>query len=107
MGGGHATAHFGSKEDVLFGMAPEITSRFQQDLAAAPSSDKWLVARSAGVSLLAQFFNDMDADIRIDVLRLWHSEPALHRRYLSFMSTWEDMLRQFCADGMPTSVSNQ
>lgn len=99
--------YFGSKEDVLFGMAPEITERLRIELEAAQSDDKWSVARNAATALLTQFVDDIEADIRTDVLRLWHSEPVLHRRYLSFMSEWEDMLGAYFADGVPPTAANQ
>ncbi|BBX00100.1 hypothetical protein BST36_23300 [Mycolicibacterium moriokaense] len=99
--------YFGTKEDVLFATAPEVTERLRTALENVETDDRWTVARREVTSQLAQFFDNMDSDLRVDIMRLWYSEPPLHRRYLSFVSEWEDILKRFFAQGLPEDTANR
>ncbi|QTJ70723.1 TetR family transcriptional regulator (plasmid) [Rhodococcus sp. ZPP] len=96
--------HFGTKEDVLFSTVPEVTAGLRHVLDGAAGDDRWLAARRALTAQLAQFFNNVEPDLRVLLVGLWFSEPALQRRYLEITHEWEEILKRFFAAGLPDNT---
>ncbi|NMO91581.1 TetR/AcrR family transcriptional regulator [Actinomycetospora sp. TBRC 11914] len=95
--------YFGTKEDVLFDSTTEITEHLREQLRHTDGPDRWALARDAVTAHLAEFFENVESDLRVDIMQLWFSEPALLRRYLSIVYEWETILREFFSAGLPRS----
>jgi AcrR family transcriptional regulator len=94
--------YFGTKEDILFGAAPEVVAGLREALDAAPATgDRWQLARAAVIFQLERFFDTFEPDLRATCTRLWFTEPALRRRYLEIAHEFEDILKQYFAQGLP------
>ncbi len=94
--------YFGTKEDILFGAAPEVIAGLREALDAAPAiGDRWQVARAAVIFQLERFFETFEPDLRVTCMRLWFTEPALRRRYLEIAHEFEDALKRYFAQGLP------
>jgi AcrR family transcriptional regulator len=94
--------YFGTKEDILFGAAPEVVAGLQQALDGAPlDGDRWQVARAAVIFQLERFFDTFEPDLRATCMRLWFTEPAPRRRYLEIAHQFEDILKRYFAHGLP------
>jgi AcrR family transcriptional regulator len=94
--------YFGTKEDVLFGAAPEVIAGLREALDAAPATgDRWQVARAAVIFQLERFFDTFEPDLRVTCMRLWFTEPALRRRYLEIAHEFEETVKRYFAQGLP------
>ncbi|TAM65858.1 TetR/AcrR family transcriptional regulator [Mycobacterium sp.] len=93
--------YFGTKEDVLFGAAPEVVAGLRETLDAAPlSADRWQTARAAVIQQLERFIDTFEADLRVTCMRLWFTEPAPRRRYLEIAHEFEDILKHYFSQGL-------
>ncbi|MGV9799219.1 TetR/AcrR family transcriptional regulator [Mycobacterium sp. NPDC003449] len=99
--------YFGAKEDVLFATALDATERLRDALEIAGTENRWNVARRTVTSHLRQVFDDMEPELRSDVLRLWYSEPSLRRRLLSIVWEWESILAHYFLVGLPDTRENR
>lgn len=89
--------YFGTKEDVLFPGAAEVTTGLATALAAAAdaSLDRWQVARDSLVDQLESFIQAIDPELWARCARLWLGESAPRRRYLEFAYAWEQVLAAY------------
>jgi AcrR family transcriptional regulator len=85
--------YFGTKEDVLFPGAGEITIGLSAALKLADAdAGPWLQARACLAEQLTTFVSNIDADLRERCFLLWTQESAPRRRYLEFAFEWERIL---------------
>jgi AcrR family transcriptional regulator len=85
--------HFPTKEDVVFLNLPDLVAGLG-DLQAPDDVDLWQAARTAVTEQILTFTADAP-ELEASCLRLWFSEPALHRRYLELVVGAEEHLTQF------------
>jgi AcrR family transcriptional regulator len=86
--------HFPSKEDVVFIDLPERVAALRQVHAAPAMVPPWELAREA-VTEQVLGFTAFAPEAEAACIRLWFSEPALHRRYLELVVQAEDHLAAF------------
>lgn len=95
--------YFGSKEDVLFPGAADVTEWLGKHLSEVdPTSNRWDTARDALVEGQIRFFDAFESDIRVACVRLWLTEAGPRRRYLEYLDIWETHLADFFTRGTET-----
>jgi len=86
--------YFPTKEDVAFMDLPRRVTALQAVESAPPDADLWQAARVA-VTEQVLGFTAFAPELEAACLRLWFTEPALHRRYLELVVQAEDHLTRF------------
>jgi AcrR family transcriptional regulator len=86
--------HFPTKEDVAFLDLPSRVSALQEVDLAPPEADLWQAARAVVTAQVLGFTADAP-ELEAACLRLWFTEPALHRRYLELVVQAEEHLARF------------
>jgi AcrR family transcriptional regulator len=86
--------YFPTKEDVVFIDLPHRVTALQGVESAPPDADLWQAARTA-VTEQALGFTAFAPELEAACLRLWFTEPVLHRRYLELVIQAEDHLTRF------------
>jgi AcrR family transcriptional regulator len=86
--------HFPTKEDVVFIDLPERVAALRQVHAAPATVSPWELAREA-VTEQVLGFTAFAPEAEAACIRLWFTEPALHRRYLELVVEAEDHLAAF------------
>ena len=87
--------HFPAKEDVVFMNLPELVAELGELASSAPADvDVWEAARTA-VTEQVLGFTAFAPELEAACLKLWFSEPALHRRYLELVVGAEEHLTRF------------
>jgi len=87
---------FPRKEDVVFYDLPERLDALRADFAAADHPTAWQTIRSAFVANAAMW-DDEDEAFGFARVKLFHSERALHARYLEICLEWEDAVAEIVA----------
>lgn len=90
--------YFGTKEDVLFGDAPDRLEQFRATLAAADAdrSALELVTEALAEAVVAASIFD-DPGLEADLAAIWRSEAAPRRRYMEIVLEWEAEVARFLA----------
>jgi AcrR family transcriptional regulator len=86
--------HFPTKEDVVFIDLPGRVTALQEVESAPLDADLWQAARVVVTRQVLGFTADAP-ELEAACLRLWFTEPALHRRYLELVVQAEEHLARF------------
>jgi AcrR family transcriptional regulator len=82
---------FPRKEDVIFYDLPERLDAMRADFAAADHPTAWQTVRTTFVSN-ARTWDDEEQSFGLARARLFHTERALHARYLEMCQEWEEVV---------------
>lgn len=88
--------YFGTKEDVLFGDAPDRLEQFRATLAAADPDRPALEIVSDALTEAVLFVSIFDDPaLEADIAAIWQSEAAPRRRYMEIVLEWEGAVAEF------------
>ncbi|MHB8690522.1 MAG: acyl-CoA-like ligand-binding transcription factor [Solirubrobacteraceae bacterium] len=96
--------HFARKEDVIFYDLPERLAALQDDFNTS-HANAWETVRTTLIAN-ARRWEESDPELTIARVRLFHSEPALHARYLEICQEWEDTVATIIATERHASPAN-
>jgi len=87
--------YFATKDDVVFYQAPELLARVRDRLtqhlcAGLPA---WDAVTEALAEVISQF-DAMNQNLAVHRMQLWLGEPALHGRYLGYVSAAEKVITE-------------
>jgi AcrR family transcriptional regulator len=91
--------YFGTKEDVLFGNAPDRLQHLRAGLATTPTeAEPILVLKQALSDQIANFTILGDSALEAQCAELWMSEPTPRRRYIEIILEWETVISDFLGE---------
>jgi AcrR family transcriptional regulator len=87
--------YFSAKDDVVFHGVPELLNqlraRLEEHLRAGMRA--WDAVTEALADVISRF-DEMNQDLVVHRMQLWLEEPALHGRYLGYVSTAETVITE-------------